>query len=55
VFHDAVAEAERRAGEETKRLREVAAIEAVREIKRKKIIRWAIAASILGIAIVVAM
>ena len=49
VFRDAVAEAERRAREETKRLRAVAVAEALRQSKRKQIL-WGAASSLLIIA-----
>ena len=48
-FRAAVAEAERRASEETKRLRTVAAAEALRRTKRKQIL-WGAAISLLIIA-----
>jgi hypothetical protein len=49
-FRDAVAEAERRASEETKRLRAIAAHEALSRTKRRKIL-WGAAASMLIIAV----
>lgn len=50
VFQDAVAEAERRARDETKRLRAIAASEALRRRKRGRII-WAAAAFLLVMAV----
>lgn len=50
LFRDAVAEAERRASQETKRLRAVAATEALSRRKRRKIL-WATAASLLAVAV----
>ena len=49
-FRDAVAEADRRASQETRRLRAIAAAEALRRIKRRKIL-WAAAAALLIIAV----
>jgi hypothetical protein len=49
-FREAVAEAERRASEETKRLRAVAAAEALSRKKRKQIL-WGAAASLLMIVV----
>jgi len=49
-FRDAVVEAERRASEETRRLRAIAAAEALRRIKRRKIL-WAAAAALLIIVV----
>lgn len=53
VFQDAVAEAERRAREETTRLRAIAAIEAVSRKRRKWIVGGAVAASVLAVTIVI--
>lgn len=54
-FRGAVAEAERRARDETRRLREIAAMEAIRQKKRRMIVVGAIVASILVTGVIIAM